>query len=123
MLFARDLISQERPGLRGAVRWVSSSKKRRPIMLKVASSRSSLATRSGLIRRAVPGIAFVAFALATSQVDASEAAEFLYVENTDSGDISVISIPEHEVVSTIKLGVYPDDLTASSDGRTLYTNR
>jgi YVTN family beta-propeller protein len=51
------------------------------------------------------------------------AAEFVYLENTDSGDISVIDIPGHTVVSTIKLGTYLDDVAASSDGRVLYANR
>jgi YVTN family beta-propeller protein len=54
---------------------------------------------------------------------AGGAGEFLYVENTDSGDISVIRIPDHEVVSTISLGAYLDDVVASGDGRILYANR
>ena len=49
--------------------------------------------------------------------------EYLYLENTKSGDISVIDIPGHSVVSTIKLGTYLDDLVASSDGKILYANR
>jgi YVTN family beta-propeller protein len=49
--------------------------------------------------------------------------EFVYLENTDSGDISVISIPDHEVVSTISIGTYLDDVTAASDGRIVYVNR
>jgi YVTN family beta-propeller protein len=51
------------------------------------------------------------------------AEEFLYVENTDSGDISVISVAKLEVVATIKIGLFPDDVTASSDGRVVYANR
>jgi YVTN family beta-propeller protein len=51
------------------------------------------------------------------------AAEYVYLENTDSGDISVIDIPGHTVVSTIKLGTYLDDVTASHDGKILYANR
>lgn len=51
------------------------------------------------------------------------AAEFLYLENTDSGTISVIDLPGHTVVSTIKLGAYLDDVAASSDGTVLYANR
>jgi YVTN family beta-propeller protein len=53
----------------------------------------------------------------------SRAAEYVYLENTDSGDISVIDIPGHTVVSTIKLGTFLDDLTVSHDGRILYVNR
>jgi YVTN family beta-propeller protein len=51
------------------------------------------------------------------------AAEYVYLENTDSGDVSVIDVPDHTVVSTIKLGAYLDDVAASSDGRVLYANR
>jgi len=54
---------------------------------------------------------------------AEEGGEFLYLENTDSGDVSVISIPDHEVVSTIDVGKYPDDVAASNDGRVIYVNR
>jgi YVTN family beta-propeller protein len=51
------------------------------------------------------------------------AGEFAYLENSDSGDVSVISIPGHQVVSTIKLGPSLDDVTPSHDGRILYVNR
>ncbi|HEX7038300.1 MAG TPA: beta-propeller fold lactonase family protein [Pseudomonadales bacterium] len=47
---------------------------------------------------------------------------FLYVENSDSGHITVIAIPEHEVVATFYAGPHPDDVAASPDGRTLYVN-
>ncbi|MBI3839443.1 MAG: beta-propeller fold lactonase family protein [Planctomycetia bacterium] len=53
----------------------------------------------------------------------SNGAEYLYLENTDSGDISVIDIPGHNVISTIQLGTYLDDVTASHDGKVLYANR
>jgi YVTN family beta-propeller protein len=53
----------------------------------------------------------------------SSAAEFVYLENSDSGDVSVIDIPGHTVVSTIKLGPFLDDVTPSHDGRILYVNR
>jgi YVTN family beta-propeller protein len=64
-----------------------------------------------------------ALVCAVATIGSVRAAEFLYLENTDSGDISVIEIPGHTVVSTIKLGTYLDDVTASRDGRTLYANR
>lgn len=51
------------------------------------------------------------------------AAEYVYLENTDSGDISVIDIPGHTLVSTIKLETFLDDVTASKDGKVLYANR
>jgi YVTN family beta-propeller protein len=65
----------------------------------------------------------IAGALALSAIRASSAAEFVYVENSDSGDVSVIDIPGHTVVSTIKVGPFLDDVTPSHDGRTLYVNR
>jgi YVTN family beta-propeller protein len=51
------------------------------------------------------------------------AEERVYVGNTDSGDLSIISVPRLEVVGTVKVGVYPDDVVASHDGRTVYANR
>jgi DNA-binding beta-propeller fold protein YncE len=48
---------------------------------------------------------------------------YLYVENAISGDISVISIPEHEVVSLISVGAHPDDVIGSADGKTVFVNR
>ncbi len=58
-----------------------------------------------------------------SSIRASAAAEFAYLENSDSGDVSVIDIPGHTVVSTIHLGPFLDDVTPSHDGRILYVNR
>src|SRR5262249_55913752 len=54
---------------------------------------------------------------------ALRAEERVYVGNTDSGDLSVISVPRLEVVGTIKIGQYPDDVIASHDGRIIYANR
>ena len=67
--------------------------------------------------------AFAAASPLASPVLAAEGGEFVYLENTDSGDVSVISVPDHEVVSTIEVGKYPDDVAASSDGRVIYVNR
>jgi DNA-binding beta-propeller fold protein YncE len=53
----------------------------------------------------------------------ARAAEFAYLENSDSGDVSVIAIPANKVVSTIKIGPSLDDVTPSHDGRVLYINR
>ena len=50
------------------------------------------------------------------------AAQFLYVENTNSGDVTVISVPGHEVVATFKAGEHPDDVVHAPDGQTLYVN-
>ncbi|HEY0929877.1 MAG TPA: beta-propeller fold lactonase family protein [Gemmatimonas sp.] len=49
----------------------------------------------------------------------------LYVENTESGDITVISIPDHKVLRTIPASLlkgHPDDVILSKDGRTLFVN-
>jgi YVTN family beta-propeller protein len=54
---------------------------------------------------------------------ASDSKEYVYIENTNSGTVSVVSIPEHEVVSTIEIGPLLDDVEISSDGRVLYVNR
>jgi YVTN family beta-propeller protein len=46
----------------------------------------------------------------------------LYVENTFGGDVTVIAIPEHEVVGSFHASARPDDVAASPDGRTIYVN-
>lgn len=49
--------------------------------------------------------------------------EILYVQNTYSGDITLIGIPSHEVIGRIEVGKYPDDVVAAPDGKTVYVNR
>jgi YVTN family beta-propeller protein len=51
------------------------------------------------------------------------AIEILYVQNTFSGDLTLIAIPSHEVIARIDVGKYPDDVVASPDGRAIYVNR
>ncbi len=51
------------------------------------------------------------------------AKEFLYVHNTNSGQISKVPIPEHEVAAEIQIGFYMDYVTKSPDNKTLYVNR
>lgn len=70
----------------------------------------------------VSSVLLALIAIATC-VASADSAEYIYLENTDSGDISVIDVPGHNVVSTIKLGKYLDDVAASSDGRVVYANR
>jgi YVTN family beta-propeller protein len=73
-----------------------------------------------------PGIGLTCFLGATLAgwfAARANAEEFVYLENIDGGDISVIDIPGHTVVSTITLGTYLDDVTASKDGKILYANR
>ena len=51
------------------------------------------------------------------------ATEYLYIHNTFSGEVSKISIPGHEVVGEIEIGLYMDYVNKSPDNRTLYVNR
>jgi YVTN family beta-propeller protein len=52
-----------------------------------------------------------------------QAKEYLYIHNTNSGEISKVSIPEHEVVATIEIGFYMDYVNKSPDNTILYVNR
>jgi DNA-binding beta-propeller fold protein YncE len=52
----------------------------------------------------------------------AEAKPYLYVQNGGSADISVISIPEHRLVSVIQVGPHPDDVIGSADGKTVFVN-
>ena len=49
--------------------------------------------------------------------------EVVFVQNTYSGDITLIDAMTHKVLSTINVGKYPDDVTASPDNATIYVNR
>lgn len=49
--------------------------------------------------------------------------EIVFVQNTYSGDITLIDAITHKVLSTINIGKYPDDVTASPDNATIYVNR
>jgi DNA-binding beta-propeller fold protein YncE len=73
--------------------------------------------------RAVLGFAAL---VSCSTGHAQPAREYLYVENTLSGDISVIEIPAHRVVGTIPhrvVGDHPDDIISTRDGTILYLSR
>ena len=72
--------------------------------------------------------------LVTPVAPASAATEYLYVANNHDGTISVIAIPEFEVVGVIDVvpdqalrpsggGTYADDVVLSSDGTRLYVSR
>jgi YVTN family beta-propeller protein len=65
---------------------------------------------------------FIALAV-LSIAPIADAKEYLYVHNTDSGEITKISIPDHEVVGEIEIGFYMDYLAKSPDNMTLYVNR
>lgn len=73
-------------------------------------------------KRAVGVLASVQCVLLLLTVQVT-AADFVIVENTDSGDLTYISVPEHEVVKTVQLDKYLDDLVVSRDGKTIYVNR
>ncbi len=51
------------------------------------------------------------------------AGEYLFVENTHGGDVSVVQLPEHRVVSSVDVGKYPDSVVASQSGRRVYLSR
>lgn len=51
------------------------------------------------------------------------AGELVFVENTNGGDLSVISVPGYEVTRSIPVGEHPDDVIASADGNLLFVNR
>lgn len=53
---------------------------------------------------------------------AATAKPYLYVQNGESGDISIISIPEHELVSVVPVGDHPDDVVGSADGKMVFVN-
>jgi YVTN family beta-propeller protein len=47
----------------------------------------------------------------------------VFVENSNSGDISVIDNATLTVVGTIRVGLSPDDIISSPDGKLLYVSR
>ncbi len=49
--------------------------------------------------------------------------ELLFVENTMSGDVTVIDVAKLEVTGRIPIGRYPDDIIASKRGDVLYLSR
>lgn len=67
-------------------------------------------------------VALLLIALLGSQT-AGRRAEILYVHNTNSGEISMIEIPGHDVIGTIPIGLYMDYVAASPSGDVLYVNR
>lgn len=65
-----------------------------------------------------------AVALSLAAASAAGAVPYLYVENSSSGDVSVISIPDHKVVSVIPVGGADlDDVIGSPDGKMVIVNR
>jgi len=64
----------------------------------------------------------VAGALARGQ-DHGGKSQFVFVENTNSGDVSIIDATTCKVVGTIPVGLSPDDIVAAPAGDVLYLSR
>jgi YVTN family beta-propeller protein len=82
--------------------------------------------------RNIPVNALVALVFAAGSADATT--EFLYVANNHAGTVSVVAIPEFEVVRTIDVladqslqqsggSTFADDVALSADGSKLYVSR
>ena len=69
------------------------------------------------------GIGLVVAAMLSTSVRAQSGGQTLFVENTNSGDVSVIDNASLAVVGTIPVGLSPDDIVSSPDGRALYVSR
>lgn len=75
-------------------------------------------------RRTVALIASATLAaVPLSTLWAQSAGQTLFVENTNSGDVSVIDNARLAVVGTIPVGLSPDDIISSPDDGTLYLSR
>jgi YVTN family beta-propeller protein len=55
--------------------------------------------------------------------DHSGRSPFVFVENTNSGDVSIIDATSLSVVGTIPVGLSPDDIVAAPAGDVLYVSR
>ncbi len=99
-----------------------------PVLAPVVASVLALTLcpllRSGAIR-AQTGAAAGATARSTggTAVGGQPGRQLVFVENTNSGDLSVIDDARLRVVGTSPVGLSPDDIIASPDDRTLYVSR
>src|SRR5689334_12352363 len=55
--------------------------------------------------------------------DHASRSSFVFVENTNGGDVSIIDATTLRVVGTIPVGLSPDDIVASPAGDVLYVSR
>ena len=55
--------------------------------------------------------------------DHGRGSSFVFVENTNGGDVSIIDTNTLEVVGTIPVGMSPDDIVAAPAGDVLYVSR
>lgn len=75
-------------------------------------------------RALIPGIILALVAMLSADlVGAQGRGQTVFVENTHSGDISVIDNASLKVVGTIPVGLSPDDIVTSPDGKVLYVSR
>jgi YVTN family beta-propeller protein len=82
------------------------------------------AVRRTFVQSMVAVLASTAFATVPfSTLHAQAPDQTLFVENTNSGDISVVDNTSLAVVGTIPVGLSPDDIIPSPDGATLYVSR
>lgn len=65
----------------------------------------------------------LAMALPAPALRAQAGGQTLFVENTNSGDVSIIDNKTLAVIGTIPVGLSPDDIVSSPDGATLYVSR
>src|SRR5262249_14788120 len=68
-------------------------------------------------------LAVMAVAILSLFATQGKTTEILYVQNTYSGDITLIGIPSHEVIGRIEIGKFPDDVVAAPNGKVVYVNR
>ncbi|HEY2378614.1 MAG TPA: cytochrome D1 domain-containing protein [Gemmatimonadaceae bacterium] len=67
--------------------------------------------------------AIVAASRALPAQDHARTSPFVFVENTNGGDVSIIDASTLKVVGTIPVGLSPDDIVAAPAGDVLYVSR
>lgn len=84
-----------------------------------------MSTRALLVSvGALIGLASLMGATTTARAqDHGGRSAFVFVENTNGGDVSVIDARTLEVVGTIPVGMSPDDIVAAPSGDVLYLSR
>src|SRR6185437_10942031 len=67
----------------------------------------------------IVGLAALAMA---ANAAVAQGTELLYVANSQGDDLTVIRLPGHETLGSVKVGDHPHGLAASRDGRRLYVS-
>jgi YVTN family beta-propeller protein len=79
-------------------------------------------THASILRWAIgPSIALLLSAAANPAAQPKK--QYLFVENSRSGDVSVIDVATNTVTGTIPIGLSPDEIVASPAGDMLYLSR